>query len=95
MCYHLAVENIGIRELRQHASKWIAKAKAGATIQITDRGQPVARLVPISRTEQTREALIADGLLIPAPNARTTLNPDELIQGPSLSRFLDEMRSDR
>jgi antitoxin (DNA-binding transcriptional repressor) of toxin-antitoxin stability system len=28
---------IGIRELRQNASAWIAKVKAGATIQITDR----------------------------------------------------------
>jgi antitoxin (DNA-binding transcriptional repressor) of toxin-antitoxin stability system len=35
------VEKIGIRELRQRASEWVAKAKAGKVIVITDRGQPV------------------------------------------------------
>jgi prevent-host-death family protein len=89
------MERIGIRELRQHASLWVAKAKAGATIQITDRGQPVARLVPISPAEQDRDALIADGLLIPAPNPRTPLSTDDLIEGPPLSVILDELRSDR
>jgi prevent-host-death family protein len=54
------VDSIGIRELRQNASVWIAKAKAGLTIQITDRGRPVARLVPIAPAELAREHLIAD-----------------------------------
>jgi prevent-host-death family protein len=89
------VEKIGIRELRQHASHWIAKVKAGASIQITDRGRPVARLVPISANEQQRDALIADGLLTPARDPRTRLSVDDLVEGPSLSEVLDELRSDR
>jgi prevent-host-death family protein len=55
------VEKIGIRELRQHASVWVAKAKAGKVILITDRGQPVARLVPMTRNENARNKLIDDG----------------------------------
>ncbi len=89
------MEKIGIRELRQHASLWVAKAKGGASIQITDRGKPVARLVPIHPTERERDALIADGLLVPAQNPRTPLSTDDLIEGPPLSRILDELRSDR
>lgn len=91
----VAVEKIGIRELRQHASRWVAKAKAGATIQITDRGRPVARLIPADPVETGRDALIAEGLLIPAANPRTPLRADNLIEGPPLSPILDELRADR
>jgi prevent-host-death family protein len=89
------VDSIGIRELRQNASVWIAKAKAGLTIQITDRGRPVARLVPIAPAELAREHLIADGQLIPAAVPRGPLNVADLIEGPSLTSILDEQRSDR
>lgn len=89
------VERIGIRELRQHASKWVAKAKAGTPIEITDRGQPVARLTPISPPDLDREALIADGLLVPAPRPRRLLAFDDLVEGSPLTGILDEMRSDR
>lgn len=40
------MESIGVRELRQHASRYLARVADGASIQITDRGRPVARLVP-------------------------------------------------
>jgi prevent-host-death family protein len=89
------MEKIGIRELRQNASAWIAKVKAGATIQITDRGRPVARLVPLTSAEQARDALIAEGRLVPATAPRIPLNVADLIKGPSLSSILDEQRSDR
>ena len=36
-------------------------AKAGKVILITDRGQPVARLVPMTRNENARNKLIDDG----------------------------------
>ena len=41
------MEHIGIRELRQHASRYLARVAAGETLEVTDRGRPVARLVPI------------------------------------------------
>ena len=95
MCYNDGVEQIGIRELRQNASVWVAKAKAGATIQITERGQPVARLVPVTPTEQIRNVLIADGQLIPAVAQRAPLSVADLIEGPRLTPILDEQRADR
>ena len=95
MCYILGLEKIGIRELRQHASRWVAKASAGATIQITDRGRPVARLVPADPVASTRDKLIAEGLLSPAANPRTSLSADNLLEGPPLSQILDELRADR
>jgi prevent-host-death family protein len=95
MCYFHGVEQIGIRELRQHASQWIAKVRSGVAIQITDRGRPVAQLVPITTADHDREALIAGSQLIPAPNPRQPLSTDDLIEGPSLSAILDELRADR
>jgi prevent-host-death family protein len=38
---------IGIRELRQRASEYLRRVEAGETIEVTDRGRPVALLTPI------------------------------------------------
>jgi prevent-host-death family protein len=89
------MEKIGIRELRQHASEWVAKAKAGRVILITDRGQPVARLVPLTRDDNARNKLIDDGQLIPAPSPRAQFSTDDLVKGPPLTPILDELRSER
>jgi prevent-host-death family protein len=40
---------IGIRELRQQASRYLRDVERGETIEVTDRGRPVARLVPVPR----------------------------------------------
>ena len=39
--------SVGIRELRQRASELLRRVAAGETIQVTDRGRPVALLSPI------------------------------------------------
>ena len=38
---------VGIRELRQRASELLRLVERGETVEITDRGRPVARLSPI------------------------------------------------
>ena len=91
----MIVEKIGIRELRQRASEWVAKAKAGKVILITDRGQPVARLMPLTRNENARNKLIDDGQLIPATAPRAHLSTDDLVNCPPLTPILDELRSER
>lgn len=35
-----------MRELRQHASRVLARVKAGESIEVTDRGRVVAHLTP-------------------------------------------------
>jgi prevent-host-death family protein len=47
-----------ISKLKAYLSDYLNQVKAGNEILITDRGKPVARLVPISRTKATRESLI-------------------------------------
>jgi prevent-host-death family protein len=38
---------VGVRELRQRASELLRRVEAGETIEVTDRGRPVAILAPI------------------------------------------------
>lgn len=60
------MERIGVKELRQHASRYLAKVKAGESVQVTERGELVALLVPPTPSATARERLIAAGRLIPA-----------------------------
>lgn len=58
------MRSIGIRELRQEASRHLRDVARGETIEVTDRGHPVALLVPIPRAG-TAERLIASGRMAP------------------------------
>ncbi len=93
MCYNAVMERIGVRELRQHASRYLDRVKAGESIEVTERGTPVAVLVPPTRDE-VRERLIRDGRLIPARGPRVLPEPVES-PGPSTAAVLDELRADR
>jgi prevent-host-death family protein len=57
---------IGIRELRQHASVYVDLAEKGHTVDITNRGRLVARLVPAGDTGSPLERLVAAGIILPA-----------------------------
>lgn len=57
---------VGIRELKIHASAVIRRAARGETIIVTDRGRPVARIVPVRDDEGWWERLAQDGRLFPA-----------------------------
>jgi prevent-host-death family protein len=47
-----------ISELKARLSEYLQKVRGGTEVLITDRGKPVARLVPISRSKNQRESLI-------------------------------------
>ena len=46
MCHNEGMRKAGIREARQHLTTLIDEVKKGREVVITDRGRPVARLVP-------------------------------------------------
>jgi len=58
-----ARKRIGIRELRQHASVYVDLAEQGYTVDITNRGRLVARLVPVRELGSPLERLIAAGIV--------------------------------
>ena len=85
---------VGIRDLKQNASAVVARVRAGDSLLVTDRGVPVARIIPIG--ELTLDDRVAMGLAT-AP----TVSLDELLESlpdepPTtlLSDILDELRND-
>lgn len=66
MCYIYAMTRIGIRELRQHASRYLERVKAGEVVEVTERGKLIALLVSPTPAVASRDRLIASGRLIPA-----------------------------
>jgi prevent-host-death family protein len=71
------MESVGVRELRQHASRVLARVKNGETVEVTERGRPVARLVPIAGSPWAE--LVAAGLVtLPTePGSLLDLEPIE------------------
>ena len=62
--------SVGLRALRRHTSEVIARVRRGETIEVTEHGTPVARLVPFERPERPPilARLEAEGRLRPAKN---------------------------
>ncbi|WP_188486172.1 type II toxin-antitoxin system Phd/YefM family antitoxin [Williamsia phyllosphaerae] len=87
---------IGIRELRQNASRYLAQVEAGEELEVTNRGRVVARLVPVTESARTRESLIDAGVIVAAKNSKGLggINTVTLPPG-SLSDALDEDRRER
>ncbi|MQA84060.1 MAG: type II toxin-antitoxin system prevent-host-death family antitoxin [Streptosporangiales bacterium] len=55
------VVSIGIRELRQHASRYVRMAKKGHRVAVTERGKLVAYLVPADDSSTFLDRLEAVG----------------------------------
>lgn len=51
------MKTAAISKLKAYLSEYLNQVKSGTEVLITDRGKPVARLVPISRTKVTGESM--------------------------------------
>ena len=60
---------IGVREARQHLSRYLDLVQDGEELVVTDRGKAVARVLPMSGG-RTIDRLIAEGLVTPAANRK-------------------------
>ena len=89
------MEAIGIRELRQHASRYVRAVSQGATITVTERGRPVARLAPLSPLEQRLTEELALRGLVPPSRRRRRFGDDTRLAGPSMSELLTDDRAER
>lgn len=88
------MKTVGVRALKQNASAVVAEAVAGEVITITDRGRPVAQLVPVATSRV--EALVAAGRARAAKQSLADLPaPAKRRPGhPTLSAVLAEQRVD-
>jgi prevent-host-death family protein len=89
------MKRIGVRELRQHASRYLDLVKAGEIVEVTERGELVALLVSPSRDDTARDRLVASGRLIPAAGPfrlpeRRTVAPGEETASERLAALREE-----
>lgn len=49
-----AMEKIGIRALRQHADAVLKRVQMGESLEVTDRGRPIALLLPVDESRALR-----------------------------------------
>ena len=86
------MERIGVRELRQHASRYLARVVRGETLEVTDRGRPVARLVPLHTDAWTD--LVAAGKVALAAGDADVADEAPRDYGVDASAALAVMRAD-
>jgi prevent-host-death family protein len=84
---------VGVRELRDHLSRYLERVKAGEELTVTEHGRPIARLVGPQERDRWDE-LMARGLIRPALEPATDIDIDSLpeIPGFSLSDYLISLR---
>lgn len=83
---------IGLRELRQHASRYVDLVARGESLEIAVRGRPVARLVPI--TDDNWADMIARGEVLPAASPESLLAEPPGDYGVDLTAALLELRDE-
>ena len=68
------MQRVGVRELRQNLSVYLQKVRTGQSMEVTDRGVPVAVLAPLSADTEGLERQIRAGRVRPAsaPGGRFT-----------------------
>jgi len=87
------MHQVGIRELRQDAGALIRRVIAGETIEVTARGRPVARIVPL-QARCVLDQMVAEGRATRAQGDLLDVRPHARISGTrSLSDVLIGMRA--
>lgn len=86
---------VGIRELREDLSRIVRRVQRGEVIEVTDRGQPVARLVPAGPLSGGLADLVAAGKLRPARVRGPMPEPLDLPSRMTGDEAIEILRGDR
>ena len=81
----------GIRDLRDHLSRYLERVQAGEELTVTDRGRPVARLVPVGE-RRPFDQLVADGIIDPAATSRRDRPAERVAAHTPVSDLVVEQR---
>lgn len=81
---------VGIRELRDSLSRYLAEVRSGRVVTVTDHGRPIARIVPVGRLTRL-EQLRAEGRVQPA-RARRRPAPKPVASAGTVSDLVGDQR---
>ena len=86
------MQRIGVRELRQHASRYLSQVAHGERIEVTDRGRPIAMLVPLGI--DAWNDLVASGRAAPPVDETDIADEPPADYGVSATATLTSMREE-
>jgi prevent-host-death family protein len=86
------VEQIPIRVLNQQTASVLARVERGETVEITNKGKPIARIVPVAGGEL--DDLVAAGRVIPATDHTPFQMPAARVENNAVSEALIAMREE-
>lgn len=92
------MNSVGVRELRQNLSRYLAQVKGGASFAVTERGREVARLTPSGPADSPIARLVAErGATMPRGNLLERVSESSRPPaGPPYSEeILEELREER
>ncbi|HWJ44225.1 MAG TPA: type II toxin-antitoxin system prevent-host-death family antitoxin [Gaiellaceae bacterium] len=91
------MERVGVRELRQNLSVYLRRVRRGETLEVTERGQPVAILQPIVAADDALARLATRGIPLRrgAGNLADLPPPADVKLDQRLSEVLDDLREER
>jgi prevent-host-death family protein len=58
------MDRVGVRELKQNASRVLERVKAGETVEVTEHGRPVALLAPLGDGDEYGRLVEAGEILL-------------------------------
>ena len=61
----LTMKSVGVAELKAKLSEYLAMVKGGEEVVITERGEPIAKLVRVEPVEGELERLVKKGIVTP------------------------------
>ncbi len=88
----MKLARIGIRELREDLSQAIRRVRNGQVFEVTDHGQPVARIVPIVPLSGALGDLVAAGEVRPPRSFGPLPPPLDLPSRMSSEEAIDLLR---
>lgn len=92
------MDSVGVRELRQNLSRYLAEVKAGESFVVTERGREVARLTPSGPADSPIARLVAErGATMPRGDLLKRARESDLPPAgpPSSEQILEELREER
>jgi prevent-host-death family protein len=96
MCYMARQATVGVRELRQNLSIYLARVKKGEALTVTEHGAAVAILRPLPAASTTLERLVAEGRARTPTRALSAIpKPLDVTLERPLSAILAEEREER
>lgn len=84
---------VGIRELKSKLSYYLAQVKQGEQVEITERGVPIAVIMPSGHRErEAMQELVRRGVVTWSGGKPKGLSPRVVLEGKPLSEIILEDR---